>query len=79
MLLRARGVEPGVCYRREYALLAPFVPLMLWSFAAPAGLVSEGGVWKSVIVFAYALTCLAATLWNYRALLRRAPSDGGRE
>ena len=71
--LRGRGFQLERFFKKEYAMLLPFLLIMLYSFASKAALVPP-------LVLVYALICFAVTFWNFRALQREARAQlRGRE
>lgn len=78
--LRSRGFQLERFFKKEYAMLLPFLLIMLYSFASKAALVPPFGSAKESLAFVYALICFAVTFWNFRALQRETRAQlRGRE
>lgn len=71
-LLRVQGFDLMGYFKAEYALLLPFLLIMLYTFASNAGLLPPWGDAKASITFVYALICFAVTFWNFRHMQRDA-------
>lgn len=69
-LLRAQGFDLIGYFKQEYALLAPFLLIMLYTFASKASIVPPWGDAKASITLVYALVCFAVTFWNFRRMQR---------
>ncbi|WP_080799099.1 hypothetical protein [Arabiibacter massiliensis] len=71
-LLRGQGFDLTGYFKTEYALLLPFLLIMLYTFASKASLLPPWGDAKASITLVYALICFAVTFWNFRHMQRDA-------
>ena len=71
-LLRSQGFDLEGYFKTEYALLLPFLLIMLYTFASKAALLPPWGDAKASITLVYALMCFAVTFWNFRRMQRGA-------
>lgn len=62
-------------FKMEYAMLLPFLLIMIYSLLSKAGALPPFGTAKASITLVYALICFAVAFWNFRRMQRDARSQ----